>query len=374
MSQLKAPAFQAKRPLIQPQAGQPQPAQSQQKTDKGIVSPRTATPQAAQPKAPAPSPQQSVQLRPDQKPPTPSEIRQSNAANPAPSPSVVPSVPPVQKDEQTEPSPQDEVSLDQGSHTLANHGEPEPEAHGEALPDGLALTVAQTPGGLREAYKEDYYENGIPIGMENMEATDLVAAEWRIVQRTSSDILKEFPGSVGSLYRSPSNDPITKSVDFIFLSVSKSRKKFNENMTGPLSCFSFDALRSHGGTLYGPNETVWCDSCPHVRDTCNFFYDYMVITPDQINGVPIPSKFPLKSGAIRAAKAFNSFIHSFGTPFYFYVINVTTREQDWDKGTSYIPEFKVVRQTTEQEREICRTVAKRIEDHLRRIRSFPEDH
>ena len=97
-------------------------------------------------------------------------------------------------------------------------------------------------------------------------------------------------------------------------------------------------------------------------------YDYMLVIPSQAKTIPIPSKFSCHGGSLPVASSLNWFLKSKGVSPYHHVFKITTKLKDWKKGSSYQPVFEKVRESSDEEKVVCRQMALQVESQVRRLK------
>lgn len=241
-------------------------------------------------------------------------------------------------------------------------------------PPNVVPSQPESSGELQTKYAS-HFKDGMPRGLHKMNPNNVSRAEWKIIQNTS-DILTEQPGTQGKLHHTSGNQ-VLDAVHMIFLDFDENRRFFDKNnRTAQPLCYSDDCMTNSGGQLFKPFGQQ-CRSCIHAQwkedknnpqPDCTHFFNYPVLVEQQMNEqLPIPSTLVLSKTSIKYAKDFNRLVFGTGQPLYFYVYKVSTFLKQSGNGKSYVPVFECVRETTDEERELCLQLSRKLDMILQPI-------
>jgi hypothetical protein len=197
-------------------------------------------------------------------------------------------------------------------------------------------------------------------GTEGIGSDDIQLGRYRLLQSLSSDVAggDDKPG----LIKESSSGVIFKVLEIIPLSMFKSRILFNsENRKGGPLCRNIDADLKHGSGSPDPASNSECVKCTYSKGfppACSVVYNYPCIRPDQVGKEPLPSLLSIMKSSTAVAQKINTFVMNKipSRPLWDYVWEISGKSRDFKKGTAFILEAKMKRETTNEERAWAKAV------------------
>ena len=200
----------------------------------------------------------------------------------------------------------------------------------------------------------------IAPGTEQITSDDVQIGRYRLLQSLSTEV--ENGGlKAGNIVESLSGKEFT-TLEVIPLSLFKSRVLFDsENRKGGPLCRSVDDKLEHGSGSPDPASNNKCLKCRFSKgfpSACSLVYNYPCIRPEQVGVEPLPSLLSVMKSSTNAAQKINAFVINKipRPPFWMYVWEIAGRKRDFKKGSAYVFEVKMKRETTEEERKWAETV------------------
>lgn len=197
-------------------------------------------------------------------------------------------------------------------------------------------------------------------GTEQISGEDIQLGRYRLLQSLSSEV-ETGEAKSGQIVESLSGSAFDK-LEVIPLSMFKSRVLFDsENRKGGPLCRSVDEKLEHGSNSPDPasnNECLKCRFSKGFPSACSLVYNYPCIRPEQVGIAPLPSLLSIMKSSTNSAQKINTFaINSIPRkPFWFYVWEISSKSKSFKKGTAYILEVKMARETTAEERKWAESI------------------
>ena len=205
-------------------------------------------------------------------------------------------------------------------------------------------------------------DTSIAPGTEQITSDDVQLGRYRLLQSLSTEV--ESGGlKAGNVVESLSGKEFT-TLEVIPLSLFKSRVLFDsENRKGGPLCRSVDDKLEHGSGSPDPASNNQCIKCRFSKgfpSACSLVYNYPCIRPEQVGNEPLPSLLSVMKSSTNAAQKINAFVINKipRPPFWMYVWEISSRKRDFKKGSAYVFEVKMKRETTEEERKWAEAIFK----------------
>jgi hypothetical protein len=220
----------------------------------------------------------------------------------------------------------------------------------EKVEKNLAETPELDEKALAEAMKP-------APGTEAISSEDIVLPRLRLLQDTSAEV-KAQESKAGRLKHSLTEE-ILDEVQFIPISMYKSRLMFDpDNREGAPLCRSVDTkVGSDGSKCSECNNAQWREGRPPV---CNVIFNYLIITPDEIGKMIMPTILSLMKTSAQAALKLNTSVEFTipRQPFWNRVWLLAPKQKHFPKGPAYLLNVTQIRETNEKERRWCELIYK----------------
>lgn len=203
----------------------------------------------------------------------------------------------------------------------------------------------------------------IAPGTEQITTDDVQIGRYRLLQSLSTEVESGEGMKAGNIVESLSGKEFT-TLEVIFLSLFKSRVLFDsENRKGGPLCRSVDDKLEHGSGSPDPAANNQCLKCRFSKgfpSACSLVYNYPCIRPEQVGVEPLPSLLSVMKSSTNAAQKINAFVINKipRPPFWMYVWEIAGKKRDFKKGSAFVFEVKMKRETTEKEREWAEAIFK----------------
>jgi len=218
--------------------------------------------------------------------------------------------------------------------------------------DGKKVTVAK---------KElPALDNTIAPGTEQITSDDVQIGRYRLLQSLSTEV-ESGNSKPGMIIESLSNNEYPV-LEIIPLAMFKSRVLFDpENRKGGPLCRSIDDKLERGSNSPDPASNNECHKCRYSRgfpSACSLVYNYPCIRPNQVGVEPLPSLLSVMKSSTSLAQKINAFVINKipRPPFWMYVWEVSGKKRDFKKGSAFILDGKMKRETTDEEKKWAETV------------------
>jgi hypothetical protein len=201
-------------------------------------------------------------------------------------------------------------------------------------------------------------------GTEQISGEDILLPRLRLLQDTSAEV-KAQESKAGKLKHSLT-EIIVDNVEFIPISMYKSRIMFDvDNREGAPLCRSVDMKKGSDGTSCSECDNAqWKEGRPPC---CNTIFNYLIIEPNQVGIMIMPTILSLMKTSSQAALKLNTSVEFTipRQPFWNKVWLLTPKQKHYPKGPAYLLNVTQVRETNDKERGWCEmiyknTVGKRI--------------
>lgn len=220
-----------------------------------------------------------------------------------------------------------------------------------------------------EEKKEVVAKTGLPSldtsiapGTEQITSDDIQIGRYRLLQSLSTEV-ESGNLKAGNIVESLSSKEFTI-LEAIPLSMFKSRVLFDsENRKGGPLCRSVDDKLEHGSCSPDPasnNECMKCRFSKGFPSACSLVYNYPCIRPEQVGIEPLPSLLSVMKSSTNSAQKINAFVINKipRPPFWMYVWEIAGRKRDFKKGSAFVFEVKMKRETTIEERKWSEAIFK----------------
>ena len=186
-------------------------------------------------------------------------------------------------------------------------------------------------------------------GTEEITAEDIVMPRIRLLQDQSTEV-KSKESASGKLKNSLTGETYD-SIEFIPIAMHKSRIMFDiDNRNGSPLCRSNDVKIGSDGTRCPECDNAkWINNKPPL---CNMIFNYLIIQPNEIGVMFIPSILSFMKTSVQSAMKLNMSVECTipRQPFWTKVWRVTPRIKPFKKGEAYILDVQQVRDSTADER------------------------
>ena len=195
----------------------------------------------------------------------------------------------------------------------------------------------------------------IAPGTEQITSDDVQIGRYRLLQSLSDEV-ESGNLKAGNIVESLSGKEFT-TLEIIPISLFKSRVLFDsENRKGGPLCRSVDDKLEYGSASPDPASNNQCIKCRFSKgfpSACSLVYNYPCVRPEQVGVEPLPSLLSIMKSSTNAAQKINAFVINKipRPPFWMYVWKIAGRKRDFKKGSAYVFEVKMIRETTKEEKE-----------------------
>jgi hypothetical protein len=200
----------------------------------------------------------------------------------------------------------------------------------------------------------------IAPGTEQISSDDIQIGRYRLLQSLSTEV-ESGNSKPGMIIESLSGKEFS-TLEIIPLSMMKSRVLFDpENRKGGPLCRSVDEKLEHGSNSPDPasnNECIKCRYSKGFPSQCSLVYNYPCIRPEQVGVEPMPSLLSVMKSSTNAAQKINTFVINSipRKPFWMYVWEIASKNKPFKKGSAFVFEVKMKRETTQEERKWAESI------------------
>lgn len=194
-------------------------------------------------------------------------------------------------------------------------------------------------------------------GTEAISSEDIVLPRLRLLQDTSAEV-KAQESKAGRLKHSLT-EVIVDTAEFIPISMYKSRLMFDpDNREGAPLCRSIDMKKGSDGTSCAECDNAkWKEGKPPI---CNTIFNYLIIQPNEIGTMIMPTILSLMKTSAQAALKLNTSVEFTlpRQPFWNRVWLLQPKQKHFPKGPAYLLNVTQVRETSDKERKWCELIYK----------------
>lgn len=266
------------------------------------------------------------------------EQPQGEPQEPQPEPQVEPVVEPVIE-------PKEEALFDDEKSVKVDDIVSKTDESGDIVAPAQPTEVATQPATYEPA-----------PGTEDIDSEDITFPRLKVLQKLSED------DEEAGLFKNTLTEDTYKSIDVIFLSLVKTRIRFNpENMKGAPLCRGVKDPRTK--KMVGSDCDCGCNNdcslCQYAKwegkqpPSCSLAKNYPLIQVDQIGKEALPILMTFKRSSIDQATKLDTLIRSQmnPTPYWAYVFNLSTIPVQAAKGSFFKPIIRKLRETTPEEKQ-----------------------